>query len=367
MSDIPIQGMDFRQLRNEVQLLRDELAITKRKYEDLLYNLDDDNFADYIKKEKENMKTEIKVSAEGIGILVSEVYPNGVENESSIEVNAREISYKVSAIDVDNKLVNYSTITQTATAITSAVNNERQYTTNLLDTDYYTKVQTNSQITQSANSIYSSVSATYETKDGASSNFSNLDSRIIQTETAITLKVSADYSEPILTSSSPPYSDKTRLYYNTSNDYYYFWNGSAWAVATSNNIYSAFEQTATGFNLSGNVRIDGNTVITENLKLSGTVTWDMNNSPVKSMYSQYNLGNPNTHPTYWHSLFQTNDKYMVVSFDGGSNWGNITKIVGTDGVNGVDGVDGVDGKDGTDATVSPQNVFNALTAGGTQQ
>lgn len=246
MSDIPIQGMDFRQLRNEVQLLRDELAIMQRKYEDILYNLDDDNFSDWFIKEKNGFK-----------IAFKEVFPDGVENESSIEVNAREISYKVSAIDVDNKLVNYSTITQTATAITSAVNAERQYTTNLLDTDYYTKVQTNSQITQSANSIYSSVSATYETKNNASSNYSNLNSRIIQTETDITLKVSADYSEPIRTSSYPPYSDKTRMYYNTSNNYYYFWNGSAWAVATSRNIYSMFQQTASGFYLKGNVEIDG--------------------------------------------------------------------------------------------------------------
>ena len=44
MSD-NIPDMNFKQLRNEVQLLRDELAIMKRKYEDILYNLDDDNFS----------------------------------------------------------------------------------------------------------------------------------------------------------------------------------------------------------------------------------------------------------------------------------------------------------------------------------
>ena len=44
MSD-NINDMNFKQLRNEVQLLRDELAIMKRKYEDILYNLDDDNFS----------------------------------------------------------------------------------------------------------------------------------------------------------------------------------------------------------------------------------------------------------------------------------------------------------------------------------
>lgn len=45
MSDLPIQKMDFKQLRSEVQYLRDELAMMKRHYEDLLYNLDDDNIS----------------------------------------------------------------------------------------------------------------------------------------------------------------------------------------------------------------------------------------------------------------------------------------------------------------------------------
>ena len=43
MSDLPIKSMNFKQLRNEVQYLRDELAMMKRHYDDLLYNLDDDN------------------------------------------------------------------------------------------------------------------------------------------------------------------------------------------------------------------------------------------------------------------------------------------------------------------------------------
>ena len=43
MSDLPIASMNFKQLRSEVQSLRDELAMMKRHYEDLLYNLDDDN------------------------------------------------------------------------------------------------------------------------------------------------------------------------------------------------------------------------------------------------------------------------------------------------------------------------------------
>lgn len=66
-----ISKMDFKQLRNEVQLLRDELAIMKRKYEDIIYNLDTDNFSSRFVKEQGDMRTAIEVNAEGIKTKVS--------------------------------------------------------------------------------------------------------------------------------------------------------------------------------------------------------------------------------------------------------------------------------------------------------
>ncbi len=71
MSNTEIKNMDFKQLRNEVQLLRDTIAIMQRKYEDLLYNLDDENLSGRMLKEKEDMKAEIKVTAEEISTKVS--------------------------------------------------------------------------------------------------------------------------------------------------------------------------------------------------------------------------------------------------------------------------------------------------------
>ena len=62
---------ELRKLRNEVQLLRDELAIMQRKYEDILYNLDDENFSSRFVKEKGDMKTAIEATAEGIKTKVS--------------------------------------------------------------------------------------------------------------------------------------------------------------------------------------------------------------------------------------------------------------------------------------------------------
>ena len=70
MSD-NIDKMNFKQLRNEVQLLRDELAIMKRKYEDAIYNIDESNFSSKIIQERDNMKAEISVTADEIKTKLS--------------------------------------------------------------------------------------------------------------------------------------------------------------------------------------------------------------------------------------------------------------------------------------------------------
>lgn len=110
MSDTPIEKMDFKQLRNEVQLLRDEIAIFMRKYEDMIYNLDNDNFSGRIVKEKDDMKAELKITAEEISSRVS----NG-EFESYKSQTAEEISSKV-----DNDTFT-SAISQTADKISSII------------------------------------------------------------------------------------------------------------------------------------------------------------------------------------------------------------------------------------------------------
>lgn len=76
-----IEKMDFKRLRREVQVLSDELARMKRQYEDILYNLDDDNLGAKIKAEKKN--------------LLKEVYPDGMTQTSSIEHNAGNIKTAV--------------------------------------------------------------------------------------------------------------------------------------------------------------------------------------------------------------------------------------------------------------------------------
>lgn len=255
MSDSDINKMTFKQLRNEVQLLRDELAIFKRKYEDAIYNLDSDNFGKSYTVEQNNMKAQIQISAEAIKTLVS-------------------------STDLETALEKYSTITQTAEAIKTVVSKTA-------DIDNAVPISSLSEATDTSK-IY-----VVQQKDGNG---------------------------------------------NILSEVYYYYSDvlNEWEVLSGDSIYTVFEQTAEGFNLKGNVVIDGNTVVTKNLTLSGIVTWDMENSPVKSQYSTDGSTN-------WHDTFVSGDMYMRMTFDGGNTWGEAVKVVGTNGRNGSDGSDGKDG------------------------
>lgn len=63
MFDIPISKMDDKQLRGAVQLLYDELALFKRKYEDAIYNLDEDNFSRGFVLTQDKAKAIVKLTA----------------------------------------------------------------------------------------------------------------------------------------------------------------------------------------------------------------------------------------------------------------------------------------------------------------
>jgi hypothetical protein len=202
--------MDLKQLRNEVQLLRDELAITKRKYEDILYNLDDANFSERFVKEKDNMKTAITVTAEGIKTLVTkDVF------ESEMMQTASLIATKVS----NTELGKYSTTAQTENLIQSAVN--------AFGDDYVT----NSLFEQRANSIKMSVNAMYSNPE----------------EVTLFNKYNADKDKV--------YHEKNE---NENINTYWYFNGEEWCESNNANFGTVFEQTSTGFALKGNVTISGN-------------------------------------------------------------------------------------------------------------
>lgn len=166
--------LEVKRLSNEVQLLRDELAIMKRKYEDIIYNLDTDNFSSRFVKEQGDMRTAIEITAEGIKTKVSKEDLNkSLSSYSTIEQTADKIKTAVESVNTstDEKLKNYSTIEQTAQNITSTVSKE--YVTNLIGDDYVTddalneyKATVTSTIDQKADGIYATVEANYESVNG---------------------------------------------------------------------------------------------------------------------------------------------------------------------------------------------------------
>lgn len=106
MSEKPINSMNYKELRNEVQLLRDELARMKRTYEDLFYNLDNENFSSRIIKEKEGMKTEIAINA---GEIKTKVSLDDVENYCSAELGITPGKIEMST--TEDKVTTHATFT----------------------------------------------------------------------------------------------------------------------------------------------------------------------------------------------------------------------------------------------------------------
>ena len=112
MSDKEISQMDFKELRKEVQSLRDELAIMQRKYEDILYNLDYDNFGSELKKD-----------------LTSIISSDDVE--SMISQTADEINTRISSVSGS-----VSSVKQTVNGLTSRVSDAEGVTSKFEQTAY---------------------------------------------------------------------------------------------------------------------------------------------------------------------------------------------------------------------------------------
>lgn len=226
MSDGDINKMNFKQLKNEVQLLRDELAIFKRKYEDAIYNLDSDNFAKGFTLEQNNMKAQIKISAEAIKTTVSKT-------------------------DLDTRLESYSTKEQTAEKILQTVS--KTYVTNMLSGEYATQAELSTEIEQTAEKI--------------------------------SAVVNASYSNPTEVYSFSSYGkDKSLVYYESSENLYWHYDGDKWVSSENGNFGSVFEQTANGFSLKGNVKISGDLIT------SGTISADRISTEIGQVANSLYLG-----------------------------------------------------------------------------
>lgn len=225
MSDI--SKMDFKQLRNTVQSIQDEIAVMKRKYEDILYNLDYDNFSDRIVKENDKLKTMVSISAGKIETLVSDT--DGLSTQ--VLQTAEEI--KATAKYVSDNAKKISTVELTAEELSTQVT---------------------------------------ENKTDADSQIEELSSKITQTAEGITARVEASYNLANAESatSADDMTDTEKIYVieKTNDDgtvtgaiYYHFNNiTEEWEIISGDSIYTVFEQTSDGFILKGNVNISGDLI-----------------------------------------------------------------------------------------------------------
>ena len=99
MSVTPIEEMNYKELRSEVQRLRDEVSKMKRFYEDLFYNLDTVNFSPRLVRENKNLRTVVELTAEGLKTKVSasDVNKQIDSKYSQFEQTAAGIRTEVSA------------------------------------------------------------------------------------------------------------------------------------------------------------------------------------------------------------------------------------------------------------------------------
>lgn len=87
-----ISEKTLKNLNTKIIELADEVCKMKRMYEDLLYNLDDDNFSGRFLKEKDGMKTKITANEKGITAVVGKIK----DTEDSINGNYEELSSRIS-------------------------------------------------------------------------------------------------------------------------------------------------------------------------------------------------------------------------------------------------------------------------------
>ena len=92
-------SIELKRLRNEIQLLRDELALMKRKYEDIIYNLDTDNFSSRFTKEQGDMRAAIEFTAEGIKSKVSKDDLDAYSTKIQTAEQIQNIVYKGANLD----------------------------------------------------------------------------------------------------------------------------------------------------------------------------------------------------------------------------------------------------------------------------
>lgn len=248
-STTDIGKMDFKQLREKVIELESIVAKMKRYLEDALSNLDTDNFSTSFIKEQGNMKAQIKMTAEELSSVYTRVDENMTTFETQIKQNADEISLKASKTELN----------QWGNSLKEQI----------------------SSIEISPDTIELAVNDVI--KDSSSDAYRSISSRIQLSKNQILATVSNNSNDYFEINTDPNFTNTTEkqklmlcLY---DGEYYsYDYQLKQWlsiGYAFESDIKTQFLQTSTGFQLSGDVKIDGDLLIDGTIDSSKIITSDL--------------------------------------------------------------------------------------------
>lgn len=263
MSDMDISRMTDKQLRNEVQMLRDELAVFKRRFEDMIFNLDSDNFGKSFTVEQNRMKAQLKIAADAIQVMVSDTDLNN-ELVSYAKTTWTADQIESVAKKADSQYSDLSTrITQTATDITAQVNavsdSLSAYSTIAMTKDTITSMVSTEYLTDKLDGTYAT-----------SGSYTELYSKIEQTDNSISSIVSKNISAYFESTDNPTEANITDATKRTmlclyDGEYYYFDDVTGgWKLYPACGLKTMFRQTAEGFELEGHVSLSGNVSLGSN-------------------------------------------------------------------------------------------------------
>lgn len=274
-----VDGMNFDELRsyvkklaNQVTELSDLYSKTTRKYEDLLCNLSRENLSiEFINEQEEYINSTIQREAKAFDVKL--------EKYSTIKQTEDEIKTSVGKMmdSVDETFKSYSTTQQTADSILSLVSSQRE--------------------------IKNAVEVTSVSK---------------MTDESVTYKICTRNTDGIIIS-------ETYYYYSDIAD--------DWIPFQAENLYTVFKQTSEGFEFKGNVIIDGDAVITKNLKAQKIVSQDGNEIALLTMVSNGETKFPDL--TYYGKVNDEYQELFGIRYDGaGTSYIRLNGIyIGYVGVN----------------------------------
>ena len=268
MSDKSIENMTDKELRDEVQHLRDDLAKMKRFYEDLFYNLDIENFSSRFVKEQNGMKTKIELTEAGIKTAVSKTdLATKLSEYSTTEQTAEEIK---SVVGAESELLGkqISKVSQTAENIRLEVDKKES------KTDSEGKYnQLKSMIDLNAEGISTKVSKTEF--DSTKKALGEQVSEVKQTASELSVEVSSKESKSDAISK---YNDLHALIQINAN-------GIASKVSAGE-FASLFAQTADGFTFDGNkTKFSGVIFLTDKyLNLKSSIFYDNSQGPQQILF-----------------------------------------------------------------------------------